>query len=205
MVWAASVNRSSRFSTAFCTLGPKPKSPDMTFEIPIDREVSIAQYTLRLKMTFKKNIGKSSMNVLGAGVILLFASFMISDKKSPGYFFLSLGLFYLFNALHFFWYYSKTSRRLKKVYHDMVILREEHKDTTTWRFEPDGFGYKDMYYDYSIKWEAFKGYRVVEKNLFLQLRESIDQSFIIGELEIGKQPFSDVVAFVDERLKNLED
>jgi hypothetical protein len=45
----------------------------MTFEIPIDREVSIAQYTLRLKMTFKKNLGKSSMNVLGAGVILLFA------------------------------------------------------------------------------------------------------------------------------------
>jgi hypothetical protein len=177
----------------------------MTFEIPIDREVSIAQYTLRLKMTFKKNLGKSSMNVLGAGVILLFASFIISDKKTPGYFFLSLGLFYLFNALHYFWYYIKTSRRLKKLYHDMVILREEHNDTTTWRFEADAFGYKDMYYDYLIKWEAFKGYRVVERNLFLQLRESIDQSFIIGEVEIGEQPFDEVVEFVGERLKNLEE
>jgi hypothetical protein len=175
----------------------------MTFEIPFDKRISIAQYTLRLKMTFKKNLGKSSINVLGAGVILLFASFMISDRKTPGYFFLSLGLFYLFNALHFFWYYIKTSRRLKKLYHDMVILREEHKDTTTWRFEPDTFGYKDMYYDYLIKWEAFKGYRVVERNLFLQLRESIDQSFMIGEAEIGEQPFAEVVEFVGERLNNI--
>jgi hypothetical protein len=62
-----------------------------------------------------------------------------------------------------------------------------------------------MYYDYSIKWEAFKGYRILEKNLFLQLRESIDQSFIIGEVEIGEQPFAEVVAFVNKRLKNLEE
>jgi hypothetical protein len=64
----------------------------------------------------------------------------------------------------------------------MVVLREEHHDTTTWRFEPEVFGYKDMYYDYAIKWEAFTGYRVVEKNLFLQQRESINESFIIGEM-----------------------
>jgi hypothetical protein len=159
----------------------------MTFEIPFDKDISMAQYALRLKMTFKKNLSKSAVNVFWAGVILLFACFMLSDKKGPGYFFLSLGLFYLFNALHYFWYYIKTSRKLKKLYHNMVILREEHHDTTTWRFEPDAFGYKDMYYDYLIKWEAFKGYRVVEKNLFLQLRESIDQSFMIGEVEIGEQ------------------
>lgn len=177
----------------------------MTFEIPFDKDISTAQYTLRMKMTFKKNLGKSSRNALGAGVILLFASFMISDKKMPGYFFLSLGLFYLFNALHFFWYYIKTSRRLKKLYHDMAIRREDHKDETTWRFEPDAFGYKDLYYDYLIKWEAFNSYRVVERNLFLQLSESIDQSFIIGEAEIGKQPFAEVVAFVNERLKKLEE
>jgi hypothetical protein len=84
-----------------------------------------------------------------------------------------------------------------------VILREKNNDITTWRFEPDGFGYNDMYYDYLIKWEAFKGYRVVERNLFLQRRESIDHSFIIGEVEIGEQPFAEVVAFDGERLKNL--
>ena len=175
----------------------------MTFEIPIDKDVSIAQYTLRLNMTFKKNLGKSSMNVLGAGTILLFAWLMISDKKTPGYFFLSLGLFYLFNALHYFWYYMKTSRKLKKVYHDVVMRREEHNDFTTWRFEPDAFGYKDMYYDYLIKWEAFTGYRVVEKNLFLQLRESIDNTFMIGEVEIGEQPFAEVIDFVSKKLKDL--
>jgi hypothetical protein len=175
----------------------------MTFEIPIDKDVAIAQYTLRLNMHFKKNIGKSATVVLCAGVTLLFAWLMISDKKAPGYFFLSLGLFYLFKALHFFWYYIKTSRRLKKVYRKMVMLRVENKDVSTYRFEPEIFGYKDMHYDYAIKWEAFTGYRVAERNLFLQLRESINESFIIGEIEIGEAPFADALAFVGERLKNI--
>src|ERR1700727_2452472 len=60
-------------------------------------------------------------------------------------------------------------------------------DMTTWRFEPDAFGYKDMYYDYLIKWEAFTGYRLVERNLLLQLKDSVDESFMIGEVEIGEE------------------
>jgi hypothetical protein len=56
-------------SPAFCILGPDPKPPDMTFESPIDGEIAIAQYTLRLNRVFKKNLGESSMNVLGVGVI----------------------------------------------------------------------------------------------------------------------------------------
>jgi hypothetical protein len=130
---------------------------------------------------------------------------MISDKKSPGYFSLSLGLFYLFNALHFYWYYFKTSKKLKKVCHDMVLLREEHKDTSTRRFQSEAFGYEGMLYDYSIKWEAFKGYKVIEENLFLQFTESIDQSFMIGEVEIGQQQFAEVIAFVKGKLNQLEE
>ena len=85
----------------------------------------------------------------------------------------------------------------------MIMLRVENKDVSTYRFEPETFGYKDMHYDYAIKWEAFTGYRVAEKNLFLQLRESINESFIIGEIEIGEAPFADVLTFVSERLKNI--
>lgn len=85
----------------------------------------------------------------------------------------------------------------------MVNLREAHNDTTTWRFEPDAFGYKDMYYDYRIKWEAFHRYRVVHKNLFLQVKEGVDQSFIISEVEIGDEPFAEILAFVGERLKSV--
>ncbi len=81
----------------------------------------------------------------------------------------------------------------------------QSKDTTTWVFENDVFRYKDMFYDYSIKWEAFKGYKITQKNLFLLLAESIDQSFIIGEEEIGEQEFAMVVASVSEKIKNLGD
>jgi len=192
-----------RLFTGFSYFRAIPKPSDMTFEIPIDRETAIGQYRLRLNRTFKKNLSRNSLNIISAGVILFLAWLMISDKKNLGYIFLSLGLFYLFNALHYFRYYVKISRKYKRIYHDMVLLREKHNDTSIWRFESDVFEYKDMHYDYSIKWEAFKGYQVVDSNLFLQLAEAVDQSFIIGEGEIGEQPFAEVISFVDGKLKNL--
>lgn len=175
----------------------------MTFEIPFDKEITTAQYTLRLNQTFKRNLSKAGFIVFCAGIMLLLAWLEVRGKMTLGYFLLSLGLFYLFNSLHYFSYYLKSSRKLKKVYRDMVNLREAHNDTTTWRFEPDAFGYKDMYYDYRIVWEAFYGYKVVEGNLFLQAKEGVDQSFIIGEVEIGEEPFAEVLAFVGDRLKNV--
>ena len=60
-----------------------------------------------------------------------------------------------------------------------------------------------MYYDHSIKWEAFKGYKIVQKNLFLLLAESIDQSYIIGEEEIGAHEFAEVIASIDGKMKNI--
>ncbi len=175
----------------------------MIFQIPFNAKLAIEQYTLRLKLTFKKNLETSVKNLICSGVIIFFGWLMISDKTNIGYFFLSLGLFYLFNAIHYFRHYARTRRRLKGVFQNMVSLREENKDITIWGFENDVFKYKDMYYDYSIKWEAFKGYKIIKKNLFLLLAESIDQSFIIGEEEIEAHRFSEVVAWLNARIKNL--
>lgn len=175
----------------------------MIFEIPFNAKIAIEQYTLRMKLTFKRNLGTSGKNLIGSGVIIFFGWLMISDKSNIGYFFLSLGLFYLFNAIHYFRYYIRTTRKLKGVFRNMVSLREEKMDVTIWGFENDVFKYKDIYYDYSIKWEAFKGYKIIKKNLFLLLAESIDQSFIISEEEIEAKRFAEVVAWVNERVKNL--
>jgi|ERR1700754_693296 len=176
----------------------------MIFEIPFNAKISIEQYTLRLKLTFKKNLITSGKNLVASGVIIFFGWLMLSDKSNVGYFFLSLGLFYLFNAIDYLRYYIRTKRKLKGIFHNLVSLREENKDVTIWGFENDVFKYKDMYYDYTIKWEAFKGYKIVKNNLFLLLAESIDQSFIISEEEIEAKKFVEVVAWVNERIKNLD-
>jgi hypothetical protein len=79
--------------------------------------------------------------------------------------------------------------------------RESGGDSTIWQFEQDHFGYKDMYYDVRIKWEAFNGYKIEKRNLFLMLGESVDQSYIIGEVEIGPQAFAELDTFVGRRLE----
>jgi hypothetical protein len=173
----------------------------VTFEILFDKKRSFAKFNLQLKLVFKKDIGRSVRRLLAAGAILLLVFFMIRGKDPSGYFFLSVGLFYLFNAIFYFRFYFKTSRKLKKLHLELANKREARDDSTIWQFEQDHFGYKDMYFDLRVKWEAFNGYKVEEKNLFLLLGESVDQSYIIGEVEIGPQAFAELDAFVGRRLE----
>jgi hypothetical protein len=60
----------------------------MTFEIPFDKNKSRAKFNVQLKLLFKKNIGKSVLNVLAAGVILLLVYISIRGNDSSGYFLL---------------------------------------------------------------------------------------------------------------------
>lgn len=119
-----------------------------------------------------------------------------------GYFILSAGLFVFFSSAYYLGYYLKTTKKLTAIHKKIVDLREQNKDITTWEFNEKFFRYKDMYYDYSINWAAFSGYKIVERNLFLTLAESNDQSFIIGEAELNPQDFNRIVTFVGERFPN---
>jgi hypothetical protein len=178
----------------------------MTFEIPFDAKRSMDQYKMVLKLKFKKPIATSVKNSLASGVLVFFGWIMLSDKTDKGnigYFFLALGFFYLLNGIQYSMYYMRIAKKLKGIYKDMVTRREKNKDTSIWEFNDVFFRYKDMYYDQSVNWAAFRGYQVIGKNLFLSLAESVDQSYIIGEEEIGVHEFSIVLAFVDGKIKNL--
>jgi hypothetical protein len=175
----------------------------LTYHIPFDPKIALGQHNLRVKLTFKKNLTHNAKNLIYASIILLLAWLILSDKSSFGYFFLAYGLFTLSAAINYYRYYLKTSKKLGRLHQDMVDVRTKNNDVMTWEFGDDLLGCKDMYYDFSIKWAAFKGYKIVEKNLFLQLAETIDQFYIIGEEEVGAAGFNNIIAFVGEKISNL--
>lgn len=178
----------------------------MTFEIPFEANKALEQHKKVLKLRFKKPISISIKNLLASGGIVFFGWLILADKHNKtqiGYFFLALGFFYLFNVIQYSIYYMRQAKKLKRIYQDVIDRREKNKDITIWEFNDDFFRYKDMYYDHSVKWAAFKGYRVIDKNLFLSLTESVDQSYIISEDELGADQFAIVLAFLAERVKNL--
>jgi hypothetical protein len=177
----------------------------MIFEIPHNSKVAFRQYKVQLKLIFRKNLKATGINLLLSLIIFFLAWPMISDHSSMGYFILSAGIFIFFSAAHYLGYYIKTTKRFMAVHKKIADLREQNKDITTWEFNEEFFGYKDMFYEYKIKWAAFKGFKIVEHNLFLTLAESINQSFIIGEDELGVQEFSMVIGFVSKKLKHLRE
>ena len=157
----------------------------MKFEIPIDSKLALAQYTLKSRLAFKKYLENAIITLLiGGGVIFLFLITFDRRTGAIGYIFLTLGFFYFFNALHYFSYYLKRRKKIKQFVDDHIGVREKSGNMTTWSFEEDVFRYKDILLDYSIKWESFKGYKVIRSNQ-----------------EIGEKQFELLIAFVDGKIK----
>ena len=52
-----------------------------------------------------------------------------------------------------------------------------------------------------IKWNAFKSYRIRDKNLFLDLETGNNVSYILGESEVGKEKFGELVEFIKKKIK----
>jgi len=102
----------------------------MVFDIPFDSKIALSQYKLKLKLTFKKNLTITGRNLLSSGIIVFFAWLAISDKSNVGYFFLSLGLFYLFNAIQYSIHYMKIAKKYNRLCQEVVDRREKNKDTT---------------------------------------------------------------------------
>lgn len=178
----------------------------MTIEIPFDPKIAAEQSALRTKLTLKRHITRGMRNLIWAGGIIVFGWVLINFVKGEmisGYLFLTLGLFYFFNFITYVLYYRKTKKAHEAFYLEMIELRAKSHDSTIWSFEDDTFRYKNMHFEHSVKWEAFKGYRVLENTLFLQLIDSLEQSYMIGEREVGHEQFVMMVVFVDKKIKPL--
>jgi len=173
----------------------------MTFEIPFNSRITTEQHELILKLTFRNHLKRNTYSFLLSVLIMLLVFPTVRDGDVTGYFFLGAGSILFINSLRYFWFYRKRAAKFRQEYKEMIDVREKNKNVSTWEFADDHFGYKDMHFEFRIKWEAFKGYQIVERNLFLQLTSSIGQSFIITEREIGTNEYKSVLELVRRKIK----
>jgi hypothetical protein len=96
-------------------------------------------------------------------------------------------------------------RKYRRIHRETADLRERHSDVTIWEFRDDCLRYKDVYFDITLKCEAFNGYWLRKGNLFLVLTDSVDQCYILSETEIGTVEFARVITFLRGKMRPLPD
>lgn len=168
----------------------------MKFELPFNEQIFKEQITLNFNTAWNKNMKINKKRLIWGVPMILLGVLILYGGNNLGFLFLAIGIHYLINFYNYYSFYKKS----KKAFFELVEKEKnnqiEANENSIWEFTDDHFRYKDYRYEAKIKWKAFKSFRVIDKNLFLDLDVGNKSSYTIGETEIGAENFNTLIEFV---------
>lgn len=173
----------------------------MILEIPFNVDIYKRQTNLQLDIQWNKILRKSKKNLFFSIGLFLFGALAVYGKGNVGYVFIIFGIygfiqFYKINAA-----YQKTKKEFQKIVSDEIKGQVESNENSIWEFNEEYFRYKDYKYDSKINWDAFKSYRIIEDNIFLDLNVGNQLSYVIGKEEIGENSYLKIIKLLDDKIK----
>ncbi|GAA4276002.1 hypothetical protein [Aquimarina mytili] len=172
----------------------------MKLEIPFIEQIFKEQLTLNFKITWRENLERNKKRLFWAIPFIIIGSIMLYGNDNLGFISVAIGIHYVFNFFNYYLSYKKS----KKKYFDLVASEIDNEkranQNAIWNFNEDHFGMKNYKYEVKIKWGAFKSYRIISDNLFLDLDVGTNLSYILGEKEIGLEKYNEVVEFVKHKI-----
>ncbi|HSD08283.1 hypothetical protein, partial [Flavobacterium sp.] len=96
--------------------------------------------------------------------------------------------------------YQNSKKTYLKLIENEIKGQLESNEISIWEFNDEYFNYKDYKYEAKIKWNAFKNYRIIEDNIFLDLNIGNQSSYILSKEEIGNDSFENIVELVHTKI-----
>lgn len=169
----------------------------MKFEIPFREEIFKKQMILTLNNAWSINLKNNKRNLIWAVPMILFGGLMVYGESDTGFLLIAIGIHYLVNFYNYYSYYKESKTEFLKLVNNEINRQKNANENSVWEFTENYFRYKDYKYETKMKWEMFKNYRIIEKNLFLDLNVSENSSYVLGEEEIGIESFQKITEFVN--------
>ncbi len=173
----------------------------MTLEIPFNEDIYKRQTKLQLDLAWNTILKKHKTNLIVSIFFFLLGVFAIYGKGNIGYVFV---LFSMYGFLEFYKIntaYKKNKKEFQQIVTNEIKGHIESKENSIWEFSDEYFRYKDYKFDVKINWNAFKSYRIIENNIFLDLNIGNKSSYIIGKEEIGEDSFQKIINLLDKKIK----
>lgn len=173
----------------------------MKFELNFDKNTFHKQQKLNIDLLWKKNIDRNKKSLITGVVVFALGVFITYGGSDLGIFLLGYGLCYLIFIASYFY-----SVRQKKKEHFKLVEAEADRylskgNEMILEFNDDSFYYKGFDYETTIGWDTFKGFRVIDNSIFMDLNVGNTVSYIINESQVGEENFRKLIGFLGSKIK----
>ncbi|WP_299215725.1 hypothetical protein [uncultured Dokdonia sp.] len=172
----------------------------MKFELLFIEQIYIEQMTLNFDTAWNESLKKNKKRLIWGIPMIVLGGLIIYGKNNLGFLFIVIGIHYLINFYDYYSFYKKNKNTFFGLVEAEKNEQIEANENYFWEFNDDYLKYKDYKYEVKIKWKAFKSARVIDKNLFIDLNNGNNSSYIIGETEIGTENFHKLIVFVTNKI-----
>lgn len=173
----------------------------MKFQLHFDKDIYNKQMDLLFELAYKKKIDYYK-NAQYLGVILIVIGIaMIYNRPNIlgiGYVFVFFGLSNLFPFVYYYFKIKSNFKNMRSVRSEEIEINEE-LEKFAFEFTNKAFVMSSGEHLISTEWGNFLMYLVKENNLILITKEY--QSYILGEIEVGKENFQKIISFVEKKIK----
>lgn len=173
----------------------------MKFDIPFKSEIYLNQTQLIIPLIYKPYLKDARESLIVGLISTLIGISIIIGKSYLGIVFVLLGAVYIIKAYPKFQLYSKLKSTYFEKVKEKVAEVESDFGNGIFEFKEHSIKYIDKNITRDVKWNEFKGFKVVKSNLLLILEPDNGDIMIIGENEIGSENFKKTVEFVKTKLK----
>lgn len=173
----------------------------MKLDIPFDENIYTKQVTLNFDLVWKENLKNNKKRLYWAIPALAFGAFLLLGDLYVGFIFIGVGIHYAINYYDYYQFYKKSKSTYFELVKSEIEGQKVANENSIWEFNDDHFGYKYYKFEAKIKWTAFKGYRVIDNNLFFDLEAGNNFSYILGKSEVGQEKFEEIIEFTKRKLE----
>ncbi|TCI84831.1 hypothetical protein [Tenacibaculum sp. M341] len=170
----------------------------MILEIKFDKQIFKKLAEIQFYSIWKKNVNNKRL----IWIILFFiiGVFLAIDENIVGYLFVFISIHYLIKYIEYYHFYQKNKRIYFLETDKHIHMYEESNQNIILEFHHDYFKYSDFKFKQEIKWFAFKGYRIIEDTLFLDLNHQKTISYNLNKNEVTEEEWKKVIQIVDEKV-----
>ncbi len=172
----------------------------MKNKIPFDKHLYIEQTRLTFPYIFHEEYKKMKESAIIACVFFIIGfSILIAGSELSTLFFI-VGIYAVFDL----YYKNERYVGLKNDYtRNLKKLLEENELTKMGTFELNDncLRYSNDYLCNWTNWEDFLKFKIIKSNLVLIKKENCEETYVIGESEVGVVEFQNILNFVKEKIK----
>ena len=127
---------------------------------------------------------------------------MIIGKENNGNIFIFMGVLGITIYLNYLRTYYQQKKKYFALIDEEVNQELKINYTNVWEFEEEYFRIKSYKSEVKFNWIAFKRFRNIENNIFLDLNTGYVSSYILSQDEIGIENYKNVISFLEIKFRN---